>query len=376
MHDLISRARDLAPTLAARSAELDTARQLPADLVAELKAAGFFRMFVPRSHGGHEVDLRTGMAVLETLATAEPAVGWTVMIGSETPQLLAFLDREVFDKLYAASPDLIVAGGFNAQGTATPAPDGYLVDGRWAFGSGSTHADWIFGNCLVGSADGPPTLRSALVPASQARIVDTWQVLGLLGTGSHDVEISGVHVPAEHTFDLFAGQSSIPGPGFVAPLMHFILHLGAVATGIAQGALDATVTLATGGKQRLYAKTRLADTQLFQVQLGRADLTLRAARALLATTADELWEACSSDPASLAALGPRVSATLTWVTDAALSVVDTCYRAGGGQAARAASPIQRRFRDMHTFSQHAAAAEGWLGGHGSALLGKPGGLAY
>ncbi|MBG0564171.1 acyl-CoA dehydrogenase family protein [Actinoplanes aureus] len=373
MHEVLRRAAELAPSLQARAAELDAARQLPADLVGELRSAGFFRMFVPRSHGGHELDLRTGMAVLETLAAAEPAVGWTVMIGSETPQLLAFLDRETFDKMYAAGPDVIVAGGFNAQGTAKPTADGFQVDGRWAFGSGCTHADWIFGNCLVGPGDG---MRSALVPASQARIVDTWKVLGLLGTGSHDVEINDVHVPAEHTFDLFGGVSSIPGPGFIAPLMHFVLHLGAVAVGIAQGTLDATVALATSGKQRLYARARLADSQLFQVNLGRADLTLRAARALLASTADEVWALCSTDPAGLAAAGPRVSATLSWVTEAALSTVDTCYRAAGGQAARDTSPIQRRFRDMHTFSQHAAAAEGWLGGHGSALLGEAGGLSY
>ncbi|GIF17016.1 acyl-CoA dehydrogenase family protein [Actinoplanes teichomyceticus] len=385
MHDLVSRARDLAPSLRARAADLDRARRLPADLVDELKAAGFFRMFVPRSHGGLQVDLRTGMAVLEALATADPAVGWTVMIGSETPQLFAFLARETFDKMYAPGPDVIVAGGFNAQGRAVPAGDGYLVDGRWSFGSGSTHADWIFGNCVVtpagtatdaASPDGPPPMRSVLVPASEARIVDTWHVLGLRGTGSHDVEIRGVQVPDEHTFDLFAGTPSVPGPGFVAPLMHFVLHLGAVAVGIAQGALDATVTLAAGGKQRLYARARLADSQLFQVNLGRADLTLRAARALLESTADEVWQLCATNPPGLAAVGPRVSGVLTWVTDAALSVVDSCYRAGGGQAARDDSPIQRRFRDMHTFSQHAAAAEGWLGGHGSALLGEVGGLAY
>jgi alkylation response protein AidB-like acyl-CoA dehydrogenase len=380
MHDLVRRAAALAPTLRARSAELDEARQLPADLVGELRAAGFFRMFVPRSHGGDEVDLRTGLAVLEALATADPAVGWTVMIGSETPQLLAFLSRETFDKMYADGPDLIAGGGFNPQGTATPTEDGYLVDGRWSFASGSTHADWLFGNCVVPSGDtpaGPPRLVAALVPASQARVAaDTWHVLGLRGTGSHDVEIRGVQVPADHTFDLFGGAPSIAGPGFAFPLSHFVLHLGAVAVGIAQGALDDAVTLATEGKQRLYAKAGLAESPVFQVGLGRADLTLRAARALLESTADELWAVCASDPAAMASVGPRVSASLVWITEAALSVVDSCYRAGGGQAARDTSPLQRRFRDMHTFSQHAAAAEGWLGGHGSALLGRPGGLFY
>ncbi|GGN92970.1 flavin-dependent monooxygenase [Actinoplanes lobatus] len=385
MQELVDRARALTPSLRARADQLDAERRLPSDLVEELRSAGFFRMFVPRSHGGHEIGLRAGMAVLEALATADPAVGWTVMIGSETPQLMAFLGRETFDKMYAAGPDVIVAGGFNPQGTAVPANDGFQVDGRWAFGSGSTHADWIFGNCVVLGADGgprpgpvpgTPLMRSVLVPASQARVVDTWQVLGLRGTGSHDVEVRGVQVPNEHTFDLFAGTPSVPGPGFTSPLTHFILHLGAVAVGIAQGALDATVELATSGKQRLYARARLADSQLFQANLGRADLSLRAARALLESTADEVWALCSADPAGLAAIGPRVSATLTWVTDAALSVVDTCYRSGGGQVARDASPVQRRFRDMHTFSQHAAAAEGWLSGHGAALVGAPGGLSY
>ena len=383
MHDLVSRAHAMAPSLRARAAELDEARRLPEDLVAALRAAGFLRMFVPRSHGGHETDLRTGMAVLEALATADPAVGWTVMIGAETPQLLAFLSRDTFDKMYAAGPDLVVGGGFNPQGTATRTADGYLVDGRWAFASGSTHADWLFGNCVVRPAEpsdtppaGPPALRSVLVPASQARIVDTWHVLGLRGTGSHDIEIRGITVPDELTFDLFAGVPCLPGPGYVAPLMHFILHLGAVAVGIAQGALDATTSLATEGKQRLYAKARLADSPLFQTDLGRADVTVRAARALLESTADELWTRCASDPATLPAIGPRISATLAWVTDAASSAVDTCYRAGGGQAARDSSPIQRRFRDMHTFSQHAAAAEGWLTGHGSAMLGTATPLSY
>jgi len=325
------------------------------------------------------------MAVLSTLSAAEPAVGWTVMIGSETPQLLALLAREEFDKIYASGPDVVVAGGFNPQGTASESAEGYVVNGRWAFASGSTHADWIFGNSVVTSADGVPLpgptpevplLRSMLVPAAQARVLDTWQVLGLRGTGSHDVTITDARVPAAHSFDLFAGVPSVPGPGFVAPLVHFVLHLGAVGVGIAQGTLDATAAMAAAGKQRLYAKARLADTQLFQVGLGRADLTLRAARALLESTADEVWTLCATDPAALAAIGPRVSATLSWVTEAALSVVDTCYRAGGGQAARDASPIQRRFRDMHTFSQHAAAAEGWLGGHGASLLGQPAGLSY
>ncbi|MEV0006027.1 acyl-CoA dehydrogenase family protein [Micromonospora sp. NPDC050980] len=168
----------------------------------------------------------------------------------------------------------------------------------------------------------------------------------------------------------------MPGPGFVAPLVHFVLHLGAVAVGVAQGALDDLTALVGDGRQRLYARQPLADAPAFRIQLGRAELQVRAARALVHSLADELWTACAENPAAVAALHPTISASLPWVTELATAAVDTCYRLAGAGAARDLSPIQRRFRDIHTFGQHAAAAEGWLGNNGARLLGRPVELAY
>lgn len=373
---------DLAPVISARSEEIEAARRLPPDLLDQLKAAGCFRMFVPRSHGGDEVDLRTGMAVLEALSRADGATGWTTMLGSESPHLFALLPRERFDAVYAAGPDVIVAGGFNAQGEAHVTEGGYRVTGRWGFATGCEHAAWLFGNCVVmeggrprpGAAEGAPALRAMLFPAREVRVIDAWSVLGLRGTGSHDIAVEAVFCPEEHTFDIFQGTATVPGPHFVAPLLHFVLHMGAVAVGIAQGALDDAVKLATSGKKRLYARASLADSPVFQVHLGRAETRVRAARALLRETGDELWAACVNGPAAALALAPRLSATLAWVTETAVQAVDACYHAGGGGVARDASPLQRRFRDIHTFSQHAGAAEGWLGQAGAALLGQPTGF--
>ncbi|WP_437665949.1 acyl-CoA dehydrogenase family protein [Sorangium sp. So ce1182] len=370
--------RDLAPTISSRGAEIEEARRLPADLLEQLKAAGCFRMFLPRSHGGLEVDLRTGMDVLETLARADGATGWTVMIGSESPPLFALLSRERFDAVYSGGPDVIIAGAFNAQGEAHAAEGGYRVTGRWSFASGCEHASWLFGNCVLmdggrprmGPAGNVPEMRGMLFPASEMRILDTWSVLGLRGTGSHDIMVEGAFCPAANSFDIFQGQPSIAGPLFVAPVPQFVLHMGAVAVGIAQGALDELVTLARSGKKRLYARAELAESPVFQVHLGRAETSVRAARALLRDTGDELWDACVNNPAAAAAMAPRVSGALAWVTEVAARAVDTCYQAGGGGVARNASPVQRRLRDIHTFSQHAAAAEGWFGQAGAALLGR------
>lgn len=123
--------RELTPELSRRAEEIEAARELPADLLDGLRAAGCFRMFVPRSHGGYEADPHTGLAVLEELARADGSTGWTVMIGAETPHLLALLPRDRFDKFYASGPDVVVAGGFAPQGRAELADGGFQVTGRW-----------------------------------------------------------------------------------------------------------------------------------------------------------------------------------------------------------------------------------------------------
>ena len=374
--------RDLVPTLTARAAEIEAARRMPTDLLADLKSAGCFRMFVPRSHGGDEIDLLAGLDILETLARADGATAWTVMIGSESPLLFSLLAADRFDSIYAAGPDVILGGAFNAQGEAHVVDGGYRVNGRWGFASGCQHVDWMFGSCVVledgrprpGIEAGVPEVRAVVFRPDQAKIHDTWSVLGLRGTGSHDISVEDLFVPSADALDLFHGRASIPGPNFVVPVLHCAIHMAAVALGIAQGALDDLVALAQNGKRRLYARSSLRDAPLFRHRLGRADSTLRAARASLQAFSTELWSACTNAPPAAAALAPRASATLTWVGEAAVEVVDTCYRAGGGTSVRDGSSLQRRFRDIHTFSQHAAAAEGWFVQAGAAMLGLPTGF--
>ena len=370
--------RELVPLVVERAAETEQQRRLPADLLARLKVAGLFRMFVPRVFGGLQVDVRTGLDVLETLARADGSTGWTVMIGSETPQLLSLLPQAAFARLYAHGPDVVLGGGFNAQGQAVQlAGDGYRVSGRWAFASGSEHCDVLFGNCVVmgedgqplpGPAPGVPLMRCMVLPARDVRVLDTWRVLGLRGTGSHDIVAEGLHVPEEHAFDLFGGTPTLAERGYAAPVLQFALHMGAVAVGIAQGAVDDAVALAQRGTQRLYAPAPLAASPVFHHQLGQAEATVRAARAALHAEAAALWEACLEAPERAPALTPRVTSTLVWVAQAATAAVDALFRAAGGNAARDGAPLQRRFRDMHTLAQHGGCTDGWLTAAGAALL--------
>ena len=377
---VLSAARELAPSIRARAAEIENARRIPLDLVAELRAAGFFRMLVPRSHGGLEVEYPATIDVLAELAAADGATGWTIMIGSESPQLLALLPRKSFDEIYASGPDVIIAGAFAPQGRATPVDGGHRVTGRWGFASGCQHADWLFGNCAVvdpaaPAPDGssPPSLRCALTRASDWTIHDTWRTAGLRGTGSHDIEALDLFVPTERSFVLFGGVPTLPGPLFQAPLLQASLHIGAVALGIAEGALADLVAFAGTKKKRLYASTSLSDSALFQHRLGHAEADLLAARALLRERAEQLWSKAQAGNVDLP-FAPRVLQSSAWVAETAARVVDACYTAAGGSALYESSPLQRRLRDIHTLTQHASLQDTVFTNAGAALLGRPGGF--
>jgi alkylation response protein AidB-like acyl-CoA dehydrogenase len=371
--ELLARAQELAPAIRARAAEIESGRRLPLDLVAELKSAGFFRMLVPRSHGGLETPYPETVEAIAALASADGATGWTVMIGSESPQLLALLPRESFDGIYAAGPDVIIAGAFAPQGRATPVDGGYRVSGRWGFASGCQHADWLFGHCAVESGAQPPALRCMLARASDWTIHDTWRTAGLRGTGSQDIEVAELFVPAEHSFVLFGGVPTLSGAIFQAPLLQASLHIAAVALGIGEGAHAELVEFASGKKKRLYASTSLVESPLFQYRVGHAQAELFAARALLQQRAAELW-ACALAGDVPFAFSLLVLQASAWIAETSARVVDTCYTAAGGSALYESSPLQRRLRDVHTLTQHASLQETVFTNAGAALFGGAGGF--
>ncbi len=350
MNETLEAVRALAPAIAARSEEVERGRRLPPDLVEELTAAGCFRMLVPRSHGGAELDPPADMRVIEELARADGSVGWTVMIGSLAPVLFGKLPRKTFDAMYAEGADVILAGTFKPSGVATPTDGGFGVTGQWSFASGCQHAHWFVGHCIVDDGRQPP-IRMMVLPPGDVEIKDTWSVSGLCGTGSHDFVVNDAFVPAERSFVLW-DEPCLDAPLWRIPELSLSsLRLAAVAVGIAHGALGEVTTLAAG-KLPLFSDGTLASNPLFQHQLADADAQLRAARALLYADADTVWATAVAGTPFTPDHRARIRATNTWVTRTAASVVDMAYTAGGGSSLYSTSPLQRRLRDIHALTQH------------------------
>ena len=377
---LLANIRELAPSIISRAAEIEAGRQMPPDLVGALRSIGVFRMFVPQSYGGLELDLPAGLEIIRALGRIDGSVGWIAMIGSGHGIWAPLLPRNTYEQVYQNGPDVIIAGSTQPLGTAEATAGDWRVNGSWAFASGCQHADWMFGFCVMteggkplpgpASEGGLPLVRGFFLQARDWQIEDTWYVAGLKGTGSHHITLRDKVVSAENFFDLKNGIPCLPGPLYQAvrqflPLMH-----GATSVGIAEGALDEIVELAHTGRHQLHAAVPMRDSETFQGELGRVAAELRAAQAFLQVQAAIHWRHALAGTLKDEALLTESTQTAIWLATTCVRGVDACFALGGGSALYETSPLQRRLRDVHVAAQHFVAQQRHYVGAGKLLLGS------
>jgi alkylation response protein AidB-like acyl-CoA dehydrogenase len=376
MSDWLQRARALAPTVEQFRDEGEQRRQLPGPVFDALRAAGLFRLWVPRALGGAEVDVETMLSVVEELSRQDGSAGWSVMIAGNHSLLWGYLEPTVAEGLMAGNPNAVIAGTiFAGSGTARPQPGGYRVSGRWAFASDCHHADCLVASSLVQDADGPrrapdgsPQLHAFLLPVAACEIVDTWVTTGLRGTGSHDFQARDVFVPEGHYWRP-SDVARQPGPLFNALVYNFWApNIAAVALGIARAALDSFLELASA-KRTNRNPTVLAQRETIQERVGEAEALVRAGRAFVFEAVRDSWATLTSGGAlseRQSALNRLAAAT---AVRSAVEAVDIVYAAAGGSSIYARNPLERCFRDVHVVPHHAVVGPAVFANAGRSFLG-------
>jgi alkylation response protein AidB-like acyl-CoA dehydrogenase len=260
------------------------------------------------------------------------------------------------------------------SGVARRVPGGYRVSGRWAFGSGIRHADWVFTSAAVapeGEAPrgGPPELVSFVVPVREVQVEDTWHTAGLRGSGSDHYRMEDVMVEAPMTCS-FPGPAPLRGgPVFTLPLMALLApaHIG-FALGTARRALD-EIAAAAPARRKLWTGAALATHAGFHADLGRAEARLGAARAYALEVVGAAWRRALAGEPLPAAEGVAVRLAIAHATDVAAEATTFAYRAAGAPALYTSSPLQRCLRDVHAATQHVAAGDDAYEVAGRARLG-------
>jgi indole-3-acetate monooxygenase len=345
-------ARAIAPLITEHVEAIERERLLPKTVVRALIDAGVFRMLVPRSLGGDELDPMTACEVVEELSIRDGAVGWCGLIGACNGLFAGLLPRAGAAEIYA-DRDVVLAGQFRPGGTAVQADGGYRVSGRWPFASGIMHSRWLMGGCQIVDRGGTGTGEAKLMffPREDATVIDTWHVGGLRGTGSHDYEVKDVFVPSRRAVS-FADPPVEPGPLYSMPsIAMFATIIASVPLGIARHAIEAFKELG-GVKKPMYSQGLLRDGAVAQSHLGEAEAFLRAGRAFLFESLRSAW--------TIAQRGERLTwhdRGLLWLSATqavtqAMHAADLVYRAGGAASVYTSTQLERCLRDIRTASQH------------------------
>jgi alkylation response protein AidB-like acyl-CoA dehydrogenase len=359
--EFLARARDLVPLLDAAGPRIEAARELTPDVLAALYEAGMFRCLLPESVGGAELDPMSYVAVLETLAGADASTAWCVGQNDGCSMVAAWLRLDVAAEVFGDSR-AVLAWGAGAAGIADVVEGGYRVNGTWQFASGSRHATWLGGHCLVREPDGsvrPGTEgseggRTMLFPRARATIKDVWHVVGLKGTGSDSYSVKDLFVPEAYSLDRYS-MAERREPGLLYRFTTSQLYaagFAGVALGIARAVLDTFIDLARNKKPR-GAQTSLRDSAVTQSEIAVGDARLRAARAFLMQSLREIWDGLPE--AGELTMDQRMSIRLasTFAINEAQAVLDTAYHSAGATAIFESGPYERRLRDMHAVAQQA-----------------------
>jgi indole-3-acetate monooxygenase len=377
---LLNAVRTLDPLIREHADKAEHNRRLSQPVVTALAEAGLFRLYIPRTLGGFEIDPLTFCRVIEALARIDGSTGWCVWIGSTSPPFVPTLADQTVEEIYGRDPQVVIAGALFPYGKAVVRDGGYVVSGRWPYASGCQHTAWIFTMCNVFEGDqmrttegGGPEVRTVFVPTPQVTILDTWEVSGLAGTGSHDVVIDQVFVPAAYSCQFGSGMAP-QGKHFQGPLYRYPLYassvglIGAVALGIAQGEINACTELAQA-KRPAGTTDLLRDRPLFQGRLAEAVALVRSARAWLHTAVQQTWEATLAGGQVTFAERADLLLAAANATRSAAAAVDSVYTMAGGTANYRRSPLQRALRDIHALTQHIATAPHQYESAGRMLLG-------
>jgi len=356
--EMLQRAAEWIPALRERSIEIDSLRQLPQDLAEALAADGFYRTLVPAELGGLGLPPAVVAEISEVLAMGNASAAWCTFIGATSQIMFAALEpaqlAEVLD-----NPDVITAGVFAHSGTATAAlgpngADGYRVQGRWAWASGSHNSEWISGGVQIDSGDGPqPALGRAFFRPDDIELHDDWYTSGLRGSGSSTFEAHDVWLPASR---IAYERTILKSPYAAEPLYRMplfgllALPIGAIALGMARACVDEVIDVAKS-KVPQGSRRTLGQRPSLHSAVAVADTEVRAARNLLYASIDAAWERAQHGLSDLELRRDLRTAT-THAMQTSLRVTQSMNAAIGGTAVFESSPLQRHLRDAQTASAH------------------------
>lgn len=356
--ELIGRARELRPAIAARAAATEKNRAPLDENIAALRDAEFFSILSPRRYGGHQLHVDAMVGVVREIAAACPSTGWVTAFYIGHNWFHSVFPQASQDEVFSDRAYTLMSGQIAPNMSARRVSGGYELSGRQAWSSGISHAEWVLFNGLVADAGEPP--RMFLVPRAKVEVIDTWYIAGMCGTGSRDVAVESVFVPEHHTLPFTSfmngtheGSKVHDAPLYTLPgaaVLYF--EVMPVMAGILRGAAEHFVAMS---EQRIasYTGSGVAAHPSAQMRAGRAMANVEAVDDLADSAAARIT---AHDGARQLSIKERAAVRMraSLITKTACDTVNDIAHGAGGKSFMNDSPMQRYFRDVNVLRTHAA----------------------
>ncbi|MCQ6244708.1 3-hydroxy-9,10-secoandrosta-1,3,5(10)-triene-9,17-dione monooxygenase oxygenase subunit [Streptomyces malaysiensis] len=360
-HEVLAAVGQLLPAIRERATDAEARCSVPEATIKELAEAGVFRLLQPRLYGGYGADPVVFYSCLRELGRACGSTGWVAGVLGTTTWQMALFAPQAQEDVWGADRDARLCVSLAPMGKVTRLADGYRLSGRWGFSSGSDHTDWAMVGAIVRNDDGSPLeMRTFLVPRRDYRIDRVWDTVGLRGTGSNDIIVEDVFIPAYRTIaaDQVAswtrpGHAVNQEPVYRLPLGS--IFTSAIATpivGMAEAGYEAYLT-AMRKRIRASGGGPVSEDPFAQVRAARAASDIDAAWLQLSRNISDLYECAKRGEQPPMRLRTRLRRDQVLATERAVKAVDLLMdNAGGGAMRTGGNVLQRAWRDVHTGRGH------------------------
>ena len=350
--ELLSAAERAAKNLQLHASQINESRELTDAVTNPLADSGLFRLLVPRSVGGYEIDYLLMLKIVGIIARADGSAAWCLNQNNVLSTLSAFMPKDLAHEIWL-DRRAVLSNGPPVGSYAVPVSEGYILNGRWNFSSGSQHATWVVALTPVKGRKGidgkAEEMRNMILPKEQVEMLDVWQVNGLRGTGSFSFTAKDLFVPERRTF--VEGCPSLEdGALYLMPKsLLFCSGFATTALSVARSGLDSVIELSmakTPQEQELLRKQPFT-----QREIGQAEAIWRSANAYLSDSAEAVWESVVKEREISIENRINLRLSSTHAIRESVKVADIAYSICGSSAIFEQSPIQRKFQDVRVISQ-------------------------
>ncbi len=353
--EMIARAETLLPALRERSADAEKNRRLSDETVHAFRAAGLPKILQPKRFGGYELAPDTAVEVIRTIASACGSSGWVTNLFVVHNWQVSLFPIEAQEEYWAGSDDRLCSTvSFATKSQMEEVEGGARLTGRWKFSSGCDFADWF----LI-MKPSPTCFDWMLIPRSDVSIEDDWFVSGLCGTGSKDLILDNVFVPAHRRvpgMDIAMGTTA-GGKALGIPMGRLpfawpaVWGIPAALVGMAAGMAEAVRTTLIG-KKGLFTGEMQVDRVANQIRLTEALTDIHAAELIMRHRMEELnkWAEAGGAPAPIDAFASHRDAA--YVSRLMGKVASNLSLMAGATSVYLTNPIQRFKRDIDVGITH------------------------